>query len=601
MNTESNPYRSNIIRVFEHLRPIDKKRLTALLFLILFSGFLEILTLGSVVPFMLAISNSNEILNDGRYSYFLDLIGVKNEFQLILSASVIFSICIIASSLMRLTITKLNFMWCYELIAELSITMFKKTIHQKLLIHTHRNSSEIISGITLKSGNLLNFLILPAMSMIQAVFLSSAVVISLFYILPLSNLMVLFLFGVGYFIITLFLRKILVRNSQTIALLQTKSVNAIQESLKGIKNMILSNNHNFYIKSFSDVERPYRAKGGQNAYFLIFPRYLIEGLGMIVIIFIILVNLLNSENPTDILPSIGVLALASQRLLPYLQQIYAAYSATKSSSQIIIDALDLLEQRISETSYYDSKKELKFEKEIELKNVSFNYPESDKQVLKDISLKIKKNSMIGIIGTTGSGKTTFIDMLMGLIDPSDGELLVDGYPLKSGNLSEWYKKILHVPQEIFISDSTILENIALGVDKNKIDMNRVKDSAKKAQLEDFILSLPLKYESKTGEIGNMMSGGQKQRLGIARSFYKGGELLILDEGTNALDMKTERNIIENIKDAKKEMTIVIVAHNLDTIKNCDQIIVLDEGRISEIGTFKDIEKTKAYNNIAGEI
>ncbi len=591
---------SKLIRLWRHLDYKDKNRLVILMLLISFSGFLEVLTLGSIVPFLLAIINSSEILDNEKYVSLLNFLNISSEKDLILYSSFLLSICIILSALCRLIITKLNFRWCYELVAEMSIKAFKKTLHQPFLIHSYRNSSSIISGITLKSSYLLNALVLPVMTIIQISFLVISVIFSLFFLLPFSNMAILSVFAFGYILFSLFLRNILENNSKHIANLQTKGIMVLQESLSGIKEIILSDTFNHFISRFSNAERPYRKKLGDNAFISIFPRFFIEALGVVLIILIILLNISNSSNPSEILPSIGVLAVAAQRLLPYLQQLYASYSSIKAGDHIISDALDLLDQDFNETKI-STAAEINFKKSIKMKNVSFRYPASKEDVLNNLNIEIKKNSIVGIIGTTGSGKTTFVDILMGLISPTSGELLIDDIPLNSGNKKSWYKKILHVPQDIFISDKSIAENIAFGEDSKNINTTNLEVASKDAYIDDFVNSLPDKFEARTGEHGSNLSGGQKQRIGIARSLYRGGEILILDEATNALDMNTEKVIIDKIISNRRDLTTIIIAHNLDTIKNCDLVVIIEKGEISVSGPYEEIKETSNFANISGKL
>ena len=591
---------SKLIRLWKHLDYKDKNRLVILVLLISLSGFLEVLTLGSIVPFLLAIINSSEILDNVKYESLLNFFNISSEKDLILYSSFLLSICIILSALCRLIITKLNFRWCYELVAEMSIKAFKKTLHQPFLIHSYRNSSSIISGITLKSSYLLNALVLPVMTIIQISFLVISVIFSLFFLLPFSNMAILSAFAFGYILFSLFLRNILENNSKHIANLQTKGIMVLQESLSGIKEIILSDTFNHFISRFSNAERPYRKKLGDNAFISIFPRFFIEALGVVLIILIILLNISNSSNPSEILPSIGVLAVAAQRLLPYLQQLYASYSSIKAGDHIISDALDLLDQDFNETKI-STAAEINFKKSIKMKNVSFRYPASKEDVLNNLNIEIKKNSIVGIIGTTGSGKTTFVDILMGLISPTSGELLIDDIPLNSENKKSWYKKILHVPQDIFISDKSIAENIAFGEDSKNINTTNLEVASKDAYIDDFVNSLPDKFEARTGEHGSNLSGGQKQRIGIARSLYRGGEILILDEATNALDMNTEKVIIDKIISNRRDLTTIIIAHNLETIKNCDLVIIIEKGEISVSGPYEEIKETSNFAKISGKL
>jgi len=240
---------------------------------------------------------------------------------------------------------------------------------------------------------------------------------------------------------------------------------------------------------------------------------------------------------------------------------------------------------------------ISFEKEIKFNKVFYKYPNTVDYVLKDFNLTIKKGEKIGLIGTTGCGKSTSADILMGLLQPEKGQILIDGKDLQTLNLKSWYKKISHVPQKIFISDSSIKQNIILGHDHEYRKEQRVSQALRDASLEDFVSQLPEGENTQTGEDGSLLSGGQRQRIGIARSFFKGGDLVIFDEATNALDNKTENIIVESLEKLGEDKTVVIIAHNLDTIKNCDQVVIVSEGKVVAKGPYDKISENDSFKSM----
>ncbi|MDC3239526.1 ABC transporter ATP-binding protein/permease [Gammaproteobacteria bacterium] len=408
--------------------------------------------------------------------------------------------------------------------------------------------------------------------------------------------------GVCYLSIAFIVRRKLVKTSKVISSNQIKTIKVLQESLDGIKEIILGNYYDKFIDEFSSAERPYRRGYGTNAFLIIFPRFLIEAVGILVIVSLAYLSFSSAEDPSSTLPTIGILVLAIQRLLPYLQQIYQAYGGIKGSAQLNTEAIDMLIKGHEDNQVLkEEASNIEFQESIKLSQVHFKYSSEEEMTLKNISLKINKGERVGIIGSTGSGKSTLVDFLMGLLPFKEGEILIDGIPLKKSSLLSWYKKILHVPQTIFLADTTIKNNIAFGEREGKISEDRVKASIKSAYLEDYINTLPKGIETKVGERGFQLSGGQRQRIGIARSLYKGGEIFVLDEATNSLDMETEKNIIKTINSLDRKITLIIIAHNLSTIEGCDRLIVIENGQILAQGDYQTISQSNEFKRISGEL
>jgi ATP-binding cassette subfamily B protein len=291
---------------------------------------------------------------------------------------------------------------------------------------------------------------------------------------------------------------------------------------------------------------------------------------------------------TTAIPTLGALALGAQRLLPALHQAYNSYSDIKGTHASFIDVLDLLEQPLPDYVEQPLPVPITFEKEICLSNLSFYYSNESPIVLDKTNLSIPKGARIGFIGTTGSGKSTLLDIIMGLLQSSVGELLIDSTPITTQNRRSWQAHIAHVPQNIYLSDSTIEENIAFGVHQEKIDHTRVEQVARQTQIHHLIVGWKDGYQTRVGERGARLSGGQRQRIGIARALYKQADVLIFDEATSALDNETERAVMEAIGNIGREITILIVAHRLTTLQGCDQIYLLDKGKVATQGTYKEL-------------
>jgi ATP-binding cassette subfamily B protein len=320
------------------------------------------------------------------------------------------------------------------------------------------------------------------------------------------------------------------------------------------------------------------------------PRFAIEALGMTLVAILAYYMSQGANEVEDIVPILGAMAMGAQRLLPALQAIYSSVSNIDSSRHSLQEVLDLLSQTLPAYAEQPPAIPMSFKKEIRLNNLSFRYGENIPMVLNRINLTLTKGKSIGFVGVTGSGKSTLLDIIMGLLSPTKGILLVDGVVVTMNNIRNWQANIAHVSQEVYLSDSTIEENIAFGQHKNNIDFNLVKQSAKRACIAELIESWPEQYKTVIGERGVRLSGGQVQRIGIARALYRQASILVFDEATSALDSKTEKLVMDSIKDLGKNITVLIIAHRVTTLKDCDQVVELGDSKIIRIGSYNDLCK-----------
>ena len=288
------------------------------------------------------------------------------------------------------------------------------------------------------------------------------------------------------------------------------------------------------------------------------------------------------------IPILGALALGAQRLLPQLQQAYSSWSSIRTAQSSLCDTLELLDQSLPSFSSLQKSNGIKFQESIFLNDIWFKYSKKNSWVFKNLSLTIKKGSRIGFIGKTGCGKSTLLDIVMGLLQPNKGDMKIDGESITASNSRSWQARIAHVPQTIFLADTTIEENIAFGVPVEKIDYSRVRSAAQQANIADIVESWPDKYKTFVGERGVRLSGGQRQRIGIARALYKQADVIIFDEATSSLDSDTEQTVMNAIESLSKNLTLLIVAHRLTTLKKCTHIVELANGSIKRVGSYRQI-------------
>tara|TARA_A100001035_G_C27785608_1_gene504177 strand:- start:1712 stop:3073 length:1362 start_codon:yes stop_codon:yes gene_type:complete len=445
------------------------------------------------------------------------------------------------------------------------------------------NTSEILNASTTQMRET-NILIYSTLVLITSALIS----ISLYFGLLLINweiaIISALIFGFSYYFLALILKEKLSINSYLIANLGEKQIKSMQEGLGAIKDILLAGNQKIYLNEYKSADLPMRIKTAQNQILAYFPKYGFEALGMLLIACLALFSSNSSSGTTIIL--LGSFALAAQKMLPAIQNIYSSWAIIKSFSSSLEKVLKIL--RLTPPLKFDliqKRNKNLFKSSIQLKNISFSYSSNKKPILDNINLEVYSGNKIGLIGKTGSGKSTLIDILIGLLKPKNGVLLVDNIDIhskkiKSYNLlNSWKSIIAYVPQHIYLSDTSITENIAFGIDKDQIDMSRVIYAAEIAQIHQFIEKLPNKYETFIGERGIRLSGGQRQRIGIARALYKDFKILVLDEATSALDNATEKALMRSLDKLSKDITIFMIAHRLSTLKSCDKIFELTSGEL----------------------
>ena len=405
---------------------------------------------------------------------------------------------------------------------------------------------------------------------------------------PIVTIFTILGFGTLYSGVIFFTSIPLKKNSISIAYESNNMIKSLQEGLGGIRDVIIDGSQEFYCNLYQSADLPYRRSLGTTAFIGESPRYIMEGLGMTVIAVLAYVMSQSSSPIQSAIPVLGAFALGAQRLLPAMQQIYRSFSAIKSSKVSFEDVLNLLDQPLPAYLDKPNPKPIKFTKSIKIKNLSFRYSKESPEVLSHVNLNLVKGSRVGFVGANGSGKSTLLDIIMGILEPTMGILAIDDKEINNINKRSWQAHIAHVPQNIFLSDSPIANNIAFGVAEEQIDMELVKKAAKKAHIAELIEKMPNKYQTYVGEQGVRLSGGQRQRMGIARALYKKSDVLIFDEATSALDSETEKTVMNSIRSLDSDLTVLIIAHRLTTLSNCDMVVKLDNNHSLSIGSYQEM-------------
>ncbi len=583
-------------RIWHHLSRRKRRQFALLLVLMLLTSFMEIISIGAVIPFLAILTDPTYVFTHARAQPIINFFGVIEPKQLLLPLTLAFCFAVLIAGSMRLTMLWVNSRLSFAAGAELSINIYRRTLYQPYSVHVARNSSEIINGIASKTNNTINT-INSIITIIATFFTLTGILVTLLILEPFIGLAVFGGFGVIYTLIIRFTRIRLLTNGHIIARESTNVIKSIQEGLGGIRDVLIDANQNVYCQIYTRADQPLRRAQGNNAFISSSPRFLMEALGILLIAFIAYIM---SQQPNGIakgIPMLGAFALGAQRLLPLLQQVYSAWSSFQGSRVSLQDTLELLDQPIPNYAYQSPTSSFPFRKHIKLKQISFRYSREGPWVISNLNLTINKGSRVGFIGTTGSGKSTLLDIVMGLLEPTIGCIYVDDKLITQDNQRGWQCQIAHVPQVIFLFDSTIEENIAFGVPKKEINHNRVQQAAQQAQIASFIESLPNKYKSFVGERGIGLSVGQRQRIGIARALYKKADVIIFDEATSALDSETEQEVMTALEFISSDITILMIAHRLSTLKGCSQIVEIVDGGVRQIGTYEDVvNKSNLYES-----
>ena len=584
-----------LLRLWSHISKRRRIQVFLLLILMFAASFAEILSIGAVLPFLAVLTNPDRIFQFSGAKLFINFIGIVSPEQLLFPLTIGFGLAALVSGGMRLLLLWASTRLSFAVGADLSINIYRRTLYQPYSIHASRNSSEVISGISTKANSVIGAIITPALTLISSSIMLVVILLALISIDPIIALSAFGGFGSIYAIIIRINRGRMLINSENIARESTQLIKSLQEGLGGIRDVLIDGCQAVYCQIYRNADLPLRQAQGNSSFINQSPRFLIEALGMMLIAMLAYALARQPDGISKAIPVLGALALGAQRLLPVLQAAYAAWSNIQTGQVSLQDTLELLDQPLPEYVDQPPAKPITFQQQIVLKKLSFRYTPQTPWVLKNVDLTIKKGSRIGFIGLTGSGKSTLLDVIMGLLESNEGTLEIDNQVITTHNTRQWQVHIAHVPQAIFLADSTIQENIAFGVPINKIDHVLVKKAAQKAQISDIIDTWPNKYNTFVGERGIRLSGGQRQRIGIARALYKQSDVIIFDEATSALDNKTEQAVMQSIESLGKDLTVLIIAHRLTTLQNCDQIVELGNGGIKRIGTYKDIISTEMQN------
>lgn len=565
-------------------------------------AFAEVASVAAIGPFMAVVGDMSHLHGSGALGQLYSFSGAESERQFLFWLGIVVLIALLgAAGVSMYTIWRLS-LYAQQIGSELSVRLYRHYMQQPWLFHASGTSSQLTNRIAQECGRVTNNVIQPLMLMNAKAVLALVMATAIFIFNPLVAISGLAIFSSAYFLLFKTIRRRLARNGKTITRTNQQRFKLMNEGFGGIKDTLLLGRQADFNKRFEKASRQFGRAQGVTKGLSQAPRYLMELVAFSSAILLVLYLLTAYEgNLGAVLPVLSVYALAGFKLLPAFQQIYTSMAQVKGN----LSAFDSLEKDLIDSQESKTVKpaqtsgKLSPKKFIELSDIHLSYPGKDEKALNGLSINIPVNQVIGLVGASGSGKSTAIDVLLGLIQPQQGGLAVDNQELKGEQLRAWQNNVGFVPQAIFLADASIKENIAFGIPLEEISIERVDRAAQMAHLDELLERLSEGLDTRVGERGIQLSGGQRQRIGIARALYDDAEVLVLDEATSALDGITEKLVMDAIHDFSGKKTIIMIAHRLATVKACNIIYLLDKGKVVDEGSYQQlVERNSHFQQLA---
>ena len=571
----------------------EKVRAVWLLIMILSMALIDMMGIASIMPFIALLTNpeiieTNTILN---FAYQKGKIfGIENEHQFLIAIGVFVFLLLIISITFKALTTYIQARFIKMCEYTIAKRLVERYLNQPYSWFLNRNSANLGKSILSEVGNVVGRGLEPMMSLVTNSLITFTLFFLLFVVEPKLSLIVIVIVCTFYGLIYKLNRNLMDKMGKENFKANESKFKVLNEAFGASKEVKVGGLEQIFINQFSKPAKIIAYNSAVVAILSQIPRYTLEAIAFGGMLLIILYFMTTAGDITNVLPIIALYAFAGYRLMPAIQKIYIALTYIRIVGPAVNSLYDDF-KNLNRSVENKSKDTLKLNKDIRLNNIHYNYPNASKTALKNINLKIPAYSTIGLVGATGSGKTTTVDIILGLLQSQKGTLEVDGKIINNDNRRAWQHSIGYVPQQIFLVDNTVASNIAFGKDISEINQKAVEHAAKIANLHEFIVNeLPLKYETFIGERGVRLSGGQRQRIGIARALYHKPQVLILDEATSALDNLTEKVVMEAVHNSENKITKILIAHRLSTVKKCDKIFLFDKGELKSEGTFEELIK-----------
>jgi ATP-binding cassette, subfamily B, bacterial PglK len=572
------------LEALQLLNARERRQVYMLLPGIVLMACLEVTGIAAISPFLSLVTNPDSIQTNSVLKWLYSTFNFSSTQSFVVFMGLVALALMVTSNLFSLFMNWILVRFAWLRNHSLSQRLLAQYLAKPYTFFLERNTSEMGKNILAEVQQVVNGLLVPGMLMLANMIVVLFILIFLIILNPLRAIIVALALGSGYVIVYTLLQRRMARYGDESVQANKERFQLANEALGGVKEIKLLGRENVFLGNFAKVSKIFSTRMAFGETLSNSPRYVLDTIAFGTILTIMIV--LYTQDASQVIPVVGVYAFAGYRLMPALQQIYRHVTKARFHTSVLATVKQDLEN--SSVTFPDEVQRLKFEDRLELTNIAFKYPTAKEDLLKNLSLTVKRNSSVAFVGSTGSGKTTIVDILLGLLPPDQGQILVDGIPLTKDNLRNWQANLGYVPQTIFLSDGTIAQNIAFGVGQDSLDMNAVIQAAKIANLHEFVETLPDGYNTLVGERGVRLSGGQRQRIGIARALYHDPSVLILDEATSALDNVTEEAVFQAIKNVMGKKTVVMIAHRISTVRECDTIFVLEKGQIVSQGSYQSL-------------
>ena len=584
------------------LTPSQRKRFYVLQIFVAIMAVLEIFGVASMIPFMAVVGDMSQLQEDTPIAQIYKSSGITSESQFVFILGVFVLLALSISTIISMfTIWKLS-IFAHQIGTELADRLYTHYLKQGWLFHASGSSAQLTKKIATETTRVTANILVPLMHINSKILLVFLLSLSIFIYNPKVAMIGISIFVATYIILFRIVRTRLASFGKATSDVTEQRFRLMNEGFGGIKDVLLLGRDADFIGRFNKTGNILAYSLGTTNAIIQIPRYLVELIAFGSIILLILYLMVSYEaNLGIILPILSIYAVGAIKLLPAFQQIYGSIGVIKAN----LAAFDSIREDLNNSFRVEPKKEIIEKKylnpkqQISLENIAFTYPNKEEPTLNQLSMTIPANSVIGVVGPSGAGKSTLIDIFLGLIEPQEGQLIVDHTIINSQNRRSWQNSIGFVAQSIFLSEGTIAENIAFGISHDQIDLEQVQKVIKLAYLDEFIQTLNDGVDTRVGERGVQLSGGQRQRIGIARALYHKAEVIVFDEATSSLDGVAEKMIMDAIHDFSGQKTIILIAHRLKTVQKCDKIFFINNGKVDDQGTYQELlENNEHFKNMA---
>ena len=580
-----------MLRLFRILEKRERRIFAFVVAVMLLMGFTQLVGIGALLPFITLLADPDQLQQNGLLSRAYDAFGFESPRSFLVFVGGVALLALVITNVFAAFGLYVTEKYARSMQHKLSARLFEGYLSRPYSFFLSGNSSDLSRNVLIETGILVEGVVIPTIQVMTGIIISFFILSFLIWLNPLMTLIVVVAMGASYFIVYLIAGRLMSIFGKKRFEANAARFRSVNEAFAGIKDLKVLGRQDEYERRFRSSSREFTNALVVESVSAQLPRFLVETIAFGGILVMVLYLLLTGAAFKEIVILASIFAFAGYRTLPSLQQIYRA-SAKLKFTEIVAETLigDLDKDKSSIAFSLNSNVEVKLDDAIALKDVSFSYSERNSEALQNVTLEIKKGSFVAVVGRTGSGKTTLVDLMLGLLEPSSGQFLVDEVKIDQSSAPSWRRQVGYVPQQIFLSDDTLASNIALGIPQNLIDLEKVKRAASIAQVEEFLDQLPDGFNTLIGERGVRLSGGQRQRVGIARAIYSSPSILILDEATSSLDSITERAVMEAIEQLRGDMTIIVVAHRLSTVMSSEEIYIFDSGSLVNHGSYKDLVK-----------